>query len=40
VASKNQKEFVKDLKQVYQAVSLEKAEDELDNRKHPINSPF
>ena len=31
VASKNQKEFVKDLKQVYQAVSLEKAEDELDN---------
>ena len=31
VASKNQKEFMKDLKQVYQAVSLEKAEDELDN---------
>lgn len=31
VASKNQKEFIKDLKQVYQAVSLEKAEDELDN---------
>ncbi|WP_373735156.1 IS256 family transposase [Bacteroides heparinolyticus] len=31
VASKNQKEFIKDLKQVYQAVNLEKAEDELDN---------
>ena len=31
VASKNQKEFMKDLKQVYQAVSPEKAEDELDN---------
>lgn len=31
VASKNQKEFIKDLKQVYQAVSLDKAEDELDN---------
>lgn len=31
VASKNQKEFMKDLKQVYQAVSKEKAEDELDN---------
>ena len=31
VASKNQKEFVKDLKKVYQAVNLEKAEDELDN---------
>ncbi len=31
VASKNQKEFIKDLKQVYQAVSLEKAKDELNN---------
>lgn len=31
VASKNQKEFIKDLKKVCQAVSLEKAEDELDN---------
>jgi len=31
VASKNRKEFIKDLKQVYQAVSREKAEDELDN---------
>jgi len=31
VASKNQKEFIKDLKQVYQAVNREKAEDELDN---------
>ena len=31
VASKNQKEFLKDLKQVYRAVSKEKAEDELDN---------
>jgi len=29
VSSKNQKEFLKDLKQVYQAVSKEKAEDEL-----------
>jgi len=31
VASKNQKEFIKDLKHVYQAVSRDKAEDELDN---------
>lgn len=31
VASKNQKEFLKDLKQVYQAINKEKAEDELDN---------
>jgi len=31
VSSKNQKEFIKDLKLVYQAVSREKAEDELDN---------
>jgi len=31
VASKNQKEFIKDLKQVYQAVSREKGEEELDN---------
>ena len=31
VASKSQKEFLKDLKMVYQAVSREKAEDELDN---------
>lgn len=31
VASKNQKAFMKDLKQVYQAVNLQKAEDELDN---------
>ena len=30
VASKNQKEFVKDLKKVYQAVSKEQAETELD----------
>jgi hypothetical protein len=31
VASKKQKEFVKDLKEVYLAVSPEKAEDELNN---------
>jgi transposase-like protein len=31
IASKNQRDFLKDLKQVYQAVSREKAEDELDN---------
>ncbi len=31
VASKNQKEFIKDLKLVYQAANKEKAEDELDN---------
>jgi len=31
VASKNQKEFMKDLKLVYQAVSKEVAEMELDN---------
>lgn len=31
VASKNQKAFMKDLKQVYQAVNFQKAEDELDN---------
>src|SRR5690554_2821296 len=31
VASKNRKAFMKDLKQVYQAVNLQKAEDELDN---------
>ena len=31
IASKNQKKFLKDLKQVYQAVSREKVEDELDN---------
>jgi len=30
VASKNQKEFMKDLKLVYKAVSKEAAEDELD----------
>src|SRR5690554_7833308 len=32
VASKYQKAFLKDLKQVYQAVNRETAEDELDNR--------
>lgn len=34
VASKNQKEFMKDLKRVYKAVSKEAAEMELDNLEH------
>lgn len=42
VASKNQKEFMKDLKLIYQAISKEAAEIELDNleskwgKKYPI----
>jgi len=40
VASKNQKEFMKDLKKVYQAISKDEAENELDKLKEKWGNKY